>query len=99
MIVAEKQREPHLVFRTENSRVTGFSGCNNMSGGYKSDGNSMTLTGLVSTQMACVQGMDTEAAFLKALESVSTWKISGQHLELYDASGAMLARFEARALR
>lgn len=99
VILAEKQREPHLVFRTENSRVTGFSGCNNMSGGYKSDGNAMTLTGLVSTQMACVQGMETEAAFLKGLESVSTWKISGQHLELYDASGAMLARLEARALR
>ena len=99
VILAEKQREPHLVFRSESSRVTGFSGCNNMSGGYNTDGKGMTLTGLISTRMACVQGMDTEASFLKALGSVSTWKISGQHLELYDAGGAMLARFEARALR
>ena len=49
--------------------------------------------------MACVQGMDTEAAFFKALDKVRTWKILGQHLELYDAGGNMLARFEARPLR
>jgi hypothetical protein len=32
---------------------------------------------------------------IKALEQVRSWKIVGQHLELYDAGGTMLARFEA----
>jgi len=30
---------------------------------------------------------------------VRTWKVLGQHLELFDATGTMVARFEARALR
>ena len=35
MILAEKQREPSLVFRSEQSRVTGFGGCNNLTGADK----------------------------------------------------------------
>jgi hypothetical protein len=33
------------------------------------------------------------------LPRVRTWKVIGQHLELFDAAGTILARFEARALR
>lgn len=49
--------------------------------------------------MACVAGMDTEKEYLETLPQVRTWKVLGQHLELFDAAGTMLARFEARALR
>jgi heat shock protein HslJ len=45
--------------------------------------------------MACVQGMETENAFLQALQHVSTWKIAGNQLELLDAAGNLVARFEA----
>jgi heat shock protein HslJ len=47
-------------------------------------------------QMACLQGMDTEKAFLNALGQASAWKISGQNLELFDSAGKAVARFEAR---
>jgi hypothetical protein len=30
-----------------------------------------------------------------ALEAASSWRIAGIHLELYDAAGERLARFEA----
>jgi hypothetical protein len=43
--------------------------------------------------------MDIEAAFFAALGRVRSWKIIGEHLELYDAGGSPLALFEARALR
>jgi heat shock protein HslJ len=49
--------------------------------------------------MACPAGMDTEKEFLGTLEQVSRWRIVGEHLELYDAAGTVLGRFEARALR
>jgi heat shock protein HslJ len=49
--------------------------------------------------MACVQGMETENAFLEALGKVAKWKIIGQHLELFDASGKLVARFEARHMK
>jgi heat shock protein HslJ len=44
--------------------------------------------------MACVSGMETEKAFLQALEQVRTWKITGQQLELIDETGHPVARLE-----
>ena len=41
-------------------------------------------------------GMDTEKAFLAALSQAKRAKITRQHLELFDASGNVVARFEAR---
>jgi len=99
VIVAEKQREPSLVFRSQQSRVTGFGGCNNLTGAYKLSGDQLIIGPIAATRMACLQGMDTEGALFKALESVRGWKILGQHLELYDAAGSLVARFEARALK
>jgi copper homeostasis protein (lipoprotein) len=99
VILAEKQREPHLVFRSEQNRLTGFGGCNRLTGSYSLKGNEVTFGPIAATRMACVQGMELEGEFFKALEGVRTWKILGEHLELYGADGRMLARFEARALK
>ena len=45
--------------------------------------------------MTCLEGMETEAAFLKALGLVGRWKIVGQRLELLDSASVVLAQFEA----
>jgi putative lipoprotein len=66
-------------------------------GGYTVEGNAMHFKGIGSTMMACAHGMDTEQAFVGALNKVESWKITGKRLELY-GSGKLLARFEARAL-
>jgi copper homeostasis protein (lipoprotein) len=99
VILADKQREPSLVFRSEQNRVTGFSGCNNLTGGYKLNGPEVTFTGVAATRMACQHGMEIEAAVFAALDKARRFRIIGQHLELYDASGNMLARFEARPVK
>jgi copper homeostasis protein (lipoprotein) len=99
VMLAEKQREPSLVFRSQQNRVTGFGGCNNLTGTYVLNGGEITFKGVAATQRACLQGMDIEGALFKVLEKVRRWKIFGQHLELYDAGGKMLARFEARQLK
>ena len=54
---------------------------------------------MAGTMMACPEGNDTEQAFLEALRHVHTWKIVGQHLELFDAAGTLVARFEARYMQ
>ena len=97
--VADKQREPSLILHTNQKRVTGFGGCNDLTGTYTLQGNEVTFGRLAATRKACLQGMDYEGLFFKALEQVRTWKISGEHLELYDVGGNMVARFEARALK
>ncbi len=61
------------------------------------DGDRLTIGNIAATLMACEQGMEIEAAFLKALERVRGWKILARLLDLYDAQGNLLARFEARA--
>ncbi len=54
---------------------------------------------MAATQMACLQGGDTERTFLDALMKVQTWKIKGEHLEVFDVGGKRLARFESRYLK
>ena len=70
-----------------------------MLGSYTLDGDTLTCGHMATTEMACLQGMDTEQSFLAALTQVKAWKIVGEHLELSDASGNLLARFEARYLK
>ena len=70
--------------------------CNQLTGGYTLDGSRLTFGQMAGTLMACPTGMDTERAFLNALGQVRTTKITRQHLNVLDASGKFLARFEAR---
>jgi putative lipoprotein len=94
--VSGTQNEPHLLLNSETRRVTGSGGCNRLTGGYQVNGDRLRLTQTVGTMMACMKGMETEQAFLKALGQVSGWRITGQHLELLDSSGSVLAHFEGR---
>lgn len=97
--VGERQREPNLILHTAESKVTGFGGCNNFTGGYTLNGNTLKFGNAASTMMACVQGMDTEKAFLSMLVKVATWKIAEDRLELFDGTGKVLAKFEQRLMR
>jgi len=49
--------------------------------------------------MACLQGMETEKAFLDALRRAKHWKVTGERLELSDDSGRVVASFERRLMR
>jgi putative lipoprotein len=97
--VAPQQQEPHFVLNSQTRRVGGSGGCNRLNGGYAVNGDRLTFSQLAGTMMARLQGMETEKAFLQALPQVSKWKITGQHLELFDASGNVIASFEARQIK
>jgi heat shock protein HslJ len=94
--VASQQPEPHLILNSVTGRATGSGGCNRMTGTYQLSGDRLTLGQMTSTMMACVEGMETEQAFMKTLGQVSGWSIAGRRLELKDAAGQVLARFEGR---
>ena len=89
------QREAYLVLHTEKARVAGSTGCNRLMGGYRLDGDRLSFGQLASTRMACLDGMQTEQAFLATLEAVAGWRVQGQRLELLDAQEAVVARFAA----
>ena len=94
---SELQREPFIALEGNEHRVFGNGGCNRVVGGYATDGDKITFKPLALTRMAC-PNMAFESAFEKALNDATRWKISGAHLELFDANGAVVARFEERNL-
>jgi heat shock protein HslJ len=92
---ADPKREPHLVLEP-GGKVAGSDGCNRLVGSYELTGETITFGRLAGTMMACPDTDATDRAFRQALEQARRWKIAGDSLELFDASGARLARFEGR---
>ena len=95
--VADSQREPHIVLAPDSKQLSGSGGCNRMFGTYELNGDAISFSGVGATKMACVDGMDIESSFFAALPKVAKWQITGQQLELRDATGAIVARFDAKA--
>lgn len=74
-------RIPTLNFILDSKRVTGNTGCNNFSGTFNIDKNSLTFNqDFVSTKMAC-PGYD-EAAFERSLLRTNNYEINGDTLSL-----------------
>jgi heat shock protein HslJ len=98
-VTASRGQEPHLILNSANRAVGGSGGCNRLAGNYELKGDRLSLGKLISTLMACDEGMETESGFLGALRRVNRWRIAGPELELLDAGGNVVARFEAQARR
>ena len=96
---ADKQREPHLIFAESEPRVSGNGGCNRMSGSFELDADKLRLGPMAGTKMACLDSMEQERRFLRSIEQVERYRISGSQLEMLDAAGMVIARFEAVASR
>jgi copper homeostasis protein (lipoprotein) len=99
VLVAENQREPHIILRTDGQHVGGSGGCNRLLGGYRVDANRIMFGKFAATLMACPAGMEQERAFLGALAEAAHWHVVGSHLEFFDAAGTTLARLEAVHLK
>jgi heat shock protein HslJ len=95
-VVTGANREVYLLFES-GGRVSGSDGCNRIVGSYQVTGDAITLRQLAGTQMACPDSEDTERAFRAALADARRYRIGDDRLELYDAAGAMRARFQAHA--
>ena len=82
---------PDMKLNPEEKTVSGFAGCNRMSGELKVDGNKISFGRLGVTRMMC-DNMNTEDQFLKNIEKVVTYKISDnqQVLFLFGESGEEL---------
>jgi len=85
--------QPTLQLAADESRASGFAGCNRMMGGYVLEGDALSFSQMASTRMACAEGMDLERAYLAAIGATTAHKLAGQVLELY-AGDRLVARFE-----
>jgi putative lipoprotein len=91
--------DAHLVFHSKTQHVSGSGGCNRLTGSYEVKGDQLSFSQMAATMMACPEGMDTEKAFLDALNKVKAWKIEGGKLELLDGEGQVMGRFASRAAK
>ena len=87
-------REPHLKFLTNESQVSGFSGCNRFSASFDAKDGKLDVGNIAITQMACAQGMETERDFLQGLNAADRYRIQGDTLQLSKGDTVTL-RFEA----
>jgi heat shock protein HslJ len=92
---ADSTRHPGFTLIAEGRKVQGSAGCNRMNGTYQLDGQKLKFGPLATTRMACPD-MQTETAFLKALQATTRYEISGSSLMLFGADTAV-ARLEAAA--
>ena len=63
---------------TEAGRVSGSTGCNNLSGSYTATGTTITFSPLVTTRRACVAPAlnNQETKFTSALQGEMAWRIT-----------------------
>jgi len=79
--------------RFDGARVTGFSGCNQITGAYERSGNRLKIGPLAATRMACTDPTRNamESSFLGALQGTASYSMLGRQLTLNDGSGRTLA--------
>lgn len=81
-----ERRQPFIRFLREGSRLEGSGGCNQFSGAYSVERDTLQLRGpLTSTRMACAEReLNTrEQRFLGALETLDRYSLNGDRLTLY----------------
>lgn len=88
-------KSPFILLNAGDNRVTGFGGCNALSGSFELKiGNRLRFSDMASTLMACPE-METEQRFFEILALADNFACDGQTLFLHKARMAPLARFEA----
>ena len=90
------EREPHIVLHSTTHRVSGAAGCNQLLGSYKLDDTDLTFGTMATSRMACPSAMQVERRFLAALRATRSARVRGDNLDLLDANGRLLARFQAK---
>ena len=92
-------REAGITLHSEGRRMSGSGGCNRLLGRYELGAGTLKLIPSGTTMMACADDSTLqEAEFLSALKMTTSYRISGDTLELRNGDG-VLARFIAQTKR
>jgi putative lipoprotein len=98
VIVEDGQREPHVVLRIEDAHpsCSATVGCNQIFGGYETEGDHIKFGPMMTTLMACPPPLDAlERDLIAALDRSARYHILAHTMELYDMNGSPVALFEA----
>lgn len=90
---------PSVVMATATftaDRISGDAGCNTFTGGYSTEGTSITVGPVATTLMACSPAVaEVEDAYLALLGAASTYSVSGDTLTMSDEHDDLILSFTA----
>lgn len=91
-----QEREIFFTLKTEENRVTGFAGCNSLSGEFTlEEGNKISFKNVAVTMKMCPDVDVNESDFLEVFELADNYTIKDDVLTLNVGMRAPLAVFEA----
>ena len=94
VVSVDQNAVPTAVFA--DGRVSGSAGCNQFHASYTSGDGTLEIGPAAATRKMCPsEVMDQESWFLSALETVATFSIDRDKLELRTAEGALAVSFRA----
>ena len=85
-----------ITLRFGEASIEGSGGCNTYGGSYTASEDSLRVSGVYATEMACMEPkgiMDQERAYLNALNAAARYRVDGDRLEVYDEAGAEILAF------
>lgn len=71
-----------ITLQFDTAKVNGYAGCNSFFGMYRATSTSISFENMGSTKMFCQSAMQLEDNYLKALQTVNTYRIDKKHLYL-----------------
>lgn len=83
---------PALQFNEATKRVSGADGCNRLMGTYQATGDTLVLSQMASTKMACIDSTIPNQ-FNAALANVTNYRVYNNTLKLMDRHGNLLIEF------
>lgn len=84
------QRRPELEFNTTEKRVSGTTGCNQLSGNYTVSGSTFQFgSNMILTKMACPAYDETK--FLNAMSAVNRFILNSDQLQFLQDSTVIMA--------
>ena len=90
VVTSEERRSPYLQFISDNNVTQGFSGCNQFSGKWTLTNGRIELGPMAMTMMACADSMETETAFMQALDSMDKHEIQTDELRMFQGDTEVL---------
>jgi len=87
-----------ITLRFGDGSLEGSGGCNTYGGSYTVSEDSLSVSDVYATEMACMEPegiMDQEQAYFQVLNTVTRYRVDGDRLELYDDAGSPILAFVA----
>lgn len=79
-----------LLFNEDQSRISGFGGCNRYFATCQLSGNRIAISGTGSTKMFCEETMKYEDEFLRLLGQIDTFQVKDGYLQLMIGTSVVL---------